>query len=162
MNLDSGGMLNSSLEIKKTEDSDSVTFSLSGQIDEDANLETMLVDCVKKVIFNLDKIDMINSCGVREWVEFQKQIDNKVQIVYQKCPQVVIEQLNIIKGFIKEGGVVESFYAPYYDEQNDKEIKILLTPDEVINHKAPVKKNESGAELEFDGIELQYFNFLKK
>jgi len=105
---------------------------------------------------------MINSCGIRDWVEFQKNIDDSVQIIYQNCPQVIIEQINIIKGFIKEGGIIESFYAPYYDEKNDKEIKILITPDEVVDGKAPVKKNEDGEELDFDEIELQYFNFLKK
>ncbi|MCB9091402.1 MAG: hypothetical protein H6621_09800 [Halobacteriovoraceae bacterium] len=154
--------MNSHLDIKKVENSDSVTFFLSGQIDEDAKLDSMLVDSFKIVIFNLDKVDMINSCGIREWVEFQKKLDSKIHIVYQNCPQVIIEQVNIIKGFIKEGGVVESFYAPYYDPENDEEIKILLTPDEVIDCKAPVKKNKNGTELEFDEIEMQYFNFLKK
>ncbi len=154
--------MKSSLDIKKIEDAGTVTFELSGKIDEDSKLESMLVDSAKKIIFNLDKIKMINSCGIRDWIEFQRKIDDSVQIVYQNCPQVIIEQVNIIKGFIKEGGVVESFYAPYYDAENDKEMKILLTPDEVVDNKAPVKKNANGTELEFDEIELQYFNFIKK
>ena len=104
---------------------------------------------------------MINSCGIRDWVEYQKRIPDQVKIVYSKCPQVIIEQINIIKGFIREGGIVKSFYAPYYDENNDQEVKILITPSEVVDLKAPEKKNDDGDILEFDEIELQYFNFLK-
>ncbi len=154
--------MNSSLTFEKEEFPDYVIFNISGQIDEDADLGSMTVDGKTKVIFNLNDVTMINSCGIRDWVEFQKNIDDATEIVYRNCPQVIIEQLNIIKGFIKSGGVVESFYAPYYDEKNDKEIKILLTPSEVVDGKAPVKKNEDGEELDFDEIELQYFNFLKK
>ena len=69
--------------------------------------------------------------------------------------------MNIVKGFIKEDGIIESFYAPYYSEDNDEEIKILIKPDQVIDGKAPIIKSDSGETLEFDDIEAQYFNFLK-
>ena len=74
---------------------------------------------------------------------------------------MIVEQLNIIKGFIKPGGIVESFFAPYYNDAKDEEVKLLITPDEVVDNKAPAKKDSDGNELEFDEIELQYFNFLK-
>jgi anti-anti-sigma regulatory factor len=154
--------LNSSLKFEKEEYDDHVIFNVSGQIDEDAGLENIQITGVKKIVFNLNDVSMINSCGIRDWVEFQKSIDDDIQIIYRNCPQVIIEQLNIINGFIKKNGLIESFYAPYYDEKADKEFKILITPDEVIDGKAPVKKNKNGEILDFDEIELQYFNFLKK
>ncbi len=154
--------MSSNLKFEKEELSDHIVFNISGQIDEDAELESMHIEGHTKIVFNLENVTMINSCGIRDWVEFQKNIADDTKIIYRNCPQVIIEQLNIIKGFIKEGGVIESFYAPYYDEKSDKEIKILITPDEVIDGKAPVKKNAEGDELDFDEIELQYFNFLKK
>ena len=153
--------MNNRFDFKKIEQDDRVIFELSGQIDEDAELEKIEIENAKAIEFNLKDISLINSCGIRDWVEFQKTIPESVQISYSHCPQVIIEQINIIKGFIREGAKVNSFYAPYYDESNDQEIKILITPDEVINQKAPIKKNDKGDELEFDEIELQYFNFLK-
>jgi hypothetical protein len=69
--------------------------------------------------------------------------------------------MNIVAGFIHPNGRIESFVAPYYDETNDEEIKILLTPEEIKDGKAPLKTNDAGEALEFDEIELQYFNFLK-
>ena len=153
--------MSSQFDFKKNQQGDEIIFELSGQIDEDADLAKLDFSEAKSIEFNLNDISLINSCGIRDWVEFQKTIPESVQISYSHCPQVIIEQINIIKGFIREGAKVKSFYAPYYDEANDQEIKILITPEEVVNQKAPVKKNEKGDLLEFDEIELQYFNFLK-
>ena len=153
--------MSSSLTVEIEEQGDQVTYHLSGQIDEDANLEQMVDNTKSKIIFDLDQVKMINSCGIRDWGEFQNKIYDSIKIIYLRCPQVIVEQLNIIKGFIKEGGVVESFYAPYYNNKTDSEVKILLKVDEVEGTSAPVKFDEHGNELEFDEIELQYFNFLK-
>jgi hypothetical protein len=150
----------SSLKVVIDDKDNEVIFTLSGQIDEDADFSSLNTD-KKKIIFDLDGIELINSCGIRDWVEFQNGLPSDCSIVYKNCPQVIVEQLNIIKGFIKEGGVVESFYAPYYNEAKDEEVKILITPAEVVESKAPSKKDDDGNELEFDEIELQYFNFLK-
>lgn len=152
--------MSSSLNVTKVEDENQVEFKLNGQIDEDADLSQLKTD-KEKVIFDLEEVSLINSCGIRDWVEYQNSLPGNSQIIYRKCPQVIVEQLNIIKGFIKEGGVVESFFAPYYNNSKDEEVKLLITPSEVVDSKAPAKKDDEGNELEFDEIELQYFNFLK-
>ena len=152
--------MSSNLNVTKVEDENQVEFQLSGQIDEDADL-SQLATQKEKIIFDLENISLINSCGIRDWVEYQSSLPAASNIIYRKCPQVIVEQLNIIKGFIKEGGEVESFFAPYYNDAKDEEVKLLITPAEVIDSKAPAKKDEAGNELEFDEIELQYFNFLK-
>lgn len=152
--------MSSSLKVDVKESENEVIFSLAGQIDEDADL-SQLATAKKKITFDLDGVELINSCGIRDWVSFQNNLSDDCSIVYKNCPQVIVEQLNIIKGFIKEGGIVESFYAPYYNEAKDEEVKILIKPAEVVDSKAPSKKDNEGNELEFDEIELQYFNFLK-
>ncbi len=153
--------MSSQFDFEKEQQNDLIIFKLSGQIDEDADLSKLDFSGASEIEFDLENITLINSCGIRDWVEYQKRIPDQVKIVYSKCPQVIIEQINIIKGFIREGGIVKSFYAPYYDENNDQEVKILITPSEVVDLKAPEKKNDDGDILEFDEIELQYFNFLK-
>jgi len=152
--------MSSSLKVDITQANDHTVFNLHGQIDEDAQLDVMQTD-KSKIIFDLEGVTLINSCGIRDWVEFQSQLPENSEIIYRKCPQVIVEQLNIIKGFIKSGGKVESFFAPYYNDAKDEEVKILITPEEVIDTKAPEKKDSEGNLLEFDEIELQYFNFLK-
>ena len=69
--------------------------------------------------------------------------------------------MNMVKGFLSENAKVISFYAPYYDEEADEEVKVLLKTDQIIDGKAPLMKNDNGDELEFDGIEATYFKFLK-
>jgi hypothetical protein len=150
----------SSLKIVIESKDDEVFVDLSGFINEDSDFSSLKNLVGNKLIFDLDKITLINSCGIRDWIEFQKENLDFKHIVYKKCPQVIIEQMNIVAGFLHPQGVIESFYAPYYNEKTDTEVKILLTPQEVINKKAPLKCID-GTELEFDDIEAQYFNFIK-
>jgi len=136
--------------------------TISGQINEDSDFSSLKEVESNELIIDFEGVSLINSCGIREWIEFQKNEFNFSKIIYRKCSQVVVEQMNIVKGFIHPAGVIESFYAPYFDEENDLEIKILLTPAEVINSTAPSKFNENKNELEFDDIEQQYFSFLRQ
>jgi len=147
------------IELKQVDGKEVVFFS--GAIDEDSDFSSLDGKLKSEVIFDLNEIELINSCGIRDWIKFQDTLESSLKIIYRNCPQVIIEQMNIVKGFVKAGGEIESFYAPYYDENADKEYKLILSPSEVINGKAPIKKNEDGEELDFDDIEAQYFNFLK-
>lgn len=151
----------SSLKIDIINENGVVTITLEGHINEDSNFLSMKDLSGDKLFLNLKKITLINSCGIREWVEFQKNNFDFKNVIYQECSQVIVEQMNIVSGFIHQNGQIESFYAPYYNEKMDKEVKILIKPSDVIDGKAPSQKNSDGVELEFDDIEAQYFNFLK-
>ena len=151
----------SSLEIQITENGSEVEAVFVGQIDEDADFSPLLGVSASTMVFDLGKVSLINSCGIREWIEFQKSLPQETKITYRKCPQVIVEQLNIVKGFIRENSLIESFFAPYYNEAKDEEVKILLTPAQVVEGKAPAMNSSEGEELEFDEVEMQYFNFLK-
>ncbi len=132
-----------------------------GRIDEDSVFDQVLEIKTNEYHFNFEKIEMINSCGIRNWMTFIGEIDDSAKILYQKCSQVIIEQMNMVNGFIKQGASIESFYAPYYCDPCDIEIKMLLNSDAIKNRKAPVVHcSKCQKEMEFDGIEDQYFNFI--
>ena len=152
--------MSSELIIETHEEDDCTEYKLTGSIDEDSNFESISV-AKNQIVFNLEEVSLINSCGIREWIKFQDTIDINCKISYKNCPQIIVEQMNIIKGFVRSGGNIVSFFAPYYDEKSDTEIKKLIKPIDVIDGKAPIFKNDDGALLEFDDIEAQYFNFLK-
>ena len=133
-----------------------------GQIDEDSEFSQLDLKDLDEVIFDLQKVTHLNSCGIREWIQFQNQNVEGKKVTYRNCPQVVVEQMNIVKGFVLEGGVIESFFAPYYDEDADQEVKVLLKPSQIVDNKAPAVKNDQGKELEFDDIEAQYFSFINR
>lgn len=151
-------MSNLSVEVKN--ENDTTVINLTGRIDEDADLSPILNLKDNKLHINFDKVEMINSCGIREWINMLTELSGK--ITYSHCPQSVIEQINMVHGFIKPGIEVESFYAPYYEESSDEVRMILINTSDVIDNKAPAKTNDDGEELEFDAIEAQYFQFIKQ
>mgnify|MGYP000123654064 CR=1 FL=1 len=95
-------------------------------IDEDADFKSIL-DLKGMDIYEFDfqKIDLINSCGVREWTNFINDLSKDCKIKYFNCRQIVIEQINMVHGFIPENATIETFFAPYFCEDHDKEFKIL-------------------------------------
>lgn len=141
---------------------DEVHVELNGVIDEDAVFDKIQNLKLNKYLFDFGKVSMINSCGIREWIRYLESIDG-ANIVYLNCPQIIIEQVNMVHGFIRKGVVVETFYAPYFCATCDTEKKILLKSIDVKNSQAPVVQcNTCKSELEFDAIEKQYFSFLSQ
>ncbi len=134
-----------------------------GPIDEDSTFDEILNLDKGNITFDFEKVSLINSCGIREWVQFIESLGEGTTFSYINCRQIIIEQINMVKGFIREGAKVDSFYAPYYCESCDKEFKIHLKYSQVLDAKAPaIKCPECGdSELEFDAIEAQYFQFIK-
>lgn len=151
------------LTINKQILQDELNVELIGAIDEDADFKELLGLEQKTISFDFDKVNMINSCGIREWIKFLEKIPEKTDIVYNNCPQIIIEQINMVHGFFRKGASIESFYAPYYCEKCGKEQKIPLKADQVKNRKAPkMECPKCAEEMDFDAIEAQYFSFLGK
>lgn len=151
------------LTINKHILNDVLNVEMIGAIDEDSDFKELQGLEQKTINFNFDKITMINSCGIREWIKFLGTIPESAHIIYNNCPQIIIEQINMVHGFFRKGASIQSFYAPYYCEKCGTESKIHLTQDQVVNRKAPKKAcPKCGTDAEFDAIEAQYFSFLGK
>lgn len=152
------------LTINKQILQDELSVELIGAIDEDADFKELLGLLQKRVSFDFNQVNMINSCGIREWIKFLEKIPESTTIFYNNCPQIIIEQINMVHGFFRKGAVINSFYAPYFCENCGKESKVHLKAEQVKNKKAPKEScPHCGAEdMEFDAIEAQYFNFLGK
>ena len=151
------------LSINKQILQDELTVELVGAIDEDADFKELIGLEQKTISFDFEKVSMITSCGIRDWIKFLENIPENVHIKYRNCPQIIIEQINMVHGFFRKGASIESFYAPYYCEGCGVENKIHLKAEQVKNRKAPkmiCQKCEE--EMDFDAIESQYFSFLGK
>jgi hypothetical protein len=155
--------MNGSLEIKTKVEGNKVIAELKGAIDEDAEFSKIKeLEGMESYQFNFEDISSINSCGVREWTNFVSSLGEKAEIKYFNCRQIIIEQINMVHGFIPENARIESFYAPYFCEDLDKEYKILLKASDVIDKSAPKVDCPDGEhKMEFDAIEAQYFSFIK-
>lgn len=151
------------LTINKQILQDELNVELIGSIDEDADFKELIGLEQKTISFDFDKVSMINSCGIREWIKFIEKIPEATHIVYNNCPQIIIEQINMVHGFFRKGASINSFYAPYFCEKCSKESKVHLKAEQVKNRKAPkMECPKCGEEMDFDAIEAQYFSFLGK
>jgi len=151
-----------SLKISQKLEGKILHIDLEGVINEDSDFSKISIGEASHYFFDFEKIDGINSCGIRDWINFLEKFPASCQITYQQCPQIIIEQINMVEGFIRQGVTVESFFAPYYIPSLDQEKAVLLRSQDIKNGKAPVIIDpDTNEELEFDGIEEQYFYFLK-
>ncbi len=152
------------LAINKQILKDELSVELVGPIDEDSDFKELSGLTQEKISFNFDKVNMINSCGIREWIKFLETIPAQTKIIYRNCPQIIIEQINMVHGFFRAGAQIDSFFAPYFCEKCNQESKILLQSSQVKNHRAPkvpCPRCQNPA-MDFDALETQYFSFLGK
>ncbi len=97
-------------------------FHLGGRIDENTDFSHLVVlkgleddqmtnwECH----FDLADIKFINSIGVKKWVRFFSQLTQKgVIVMFERCSEPVVEQLNAISNF-SCGARVESVSLPYF------------------------------------------------
>ena len=139
---------------------------VTGTIDEDTDFRPYDLAGASTVEMNLDGIKSINSCGIREWIKWIKTAPQS-KFIYRKCPKAIVDQINMVSGFLPENGQVESFFVPYYSEASDSEKMVLFTSGKEfkgaeIFPPEEVKDDTKGDIMEMDVIEAKYFKFLKK
>ena len=139
---------------------------LIGSIDEDSQFSTVALTGHKKIFLDLDQIKSINSVGIREWIKWTKSADADAQFIFQKCPKVIVDQMNLVSGFLPDNGKVESFFVPYFNEDSGFEKMVLFNEGKEFNNGQVTPpagvKGDGGEELEMDVIEAKYFKFLQK
>jgi len=136
---------------------------LKGVIDEDAQFEA-ISKLGGPLIFNFKGLTAINSCGVRNWVNFLKEIQ-KTEITFEECPPLIVRQMNMVPSFVGHAKV-SSVYVPYVCDNCDTEKLVLVDHskfvgrDPEIAEAIPCESCKKG-EMELDGHPQQYFAFSK-
>ena len=142
------------------------TLKIAGVIDEDNELvplESQLGSGA--MVLDLGEIERINSCGVRDWVNWLGRIEkNGARLVFVNCSPAIVSQINLVNNFTASG-IVKSFYAPYFCPRCKKE-KLLRLEARDLAKSAPVSKaptcrcDECDGVMDFDEMEESYFAFL--
>src|SRR3954471_4463394 len=143
-----------------------VTYvKLSGVIDEDNELAS-LSDKIgsRTAVIDVSEIERINSCGVRDWVNWLGKVEkNGAKVILVECSPAIVAQINLVNNFTGQG-VVKSFYAPYFCPNCDLE-KVLLVETRDLAQVTPFKApscrcDECDGPMDFDDMEESYFAFL--
>jgi hypothetical protein len=137
--------------------------SLSGVIDEDADFNPHSLAGAPAIVMELGSVKSINSCGIREWIKWVGTAGS-VAVQYQSCPKIIVDQINMVQGFLPATGKVMSFYVPFYSDDSGEEKSVLFTAGKEYGEgglKPPEVKDSKGAVMEMDVVEAKYFKFLK-
>lgn len=138
--------------------------SLVGPLDENMSFKDLICPSAREIIVNFEKVNGIKSFGIRELIRWLSK-NREAKIIYSRCPKIVVDQINIVDGFLPLNAHVESFYVPYYSDQTEEELQVLfrfgyefneasITPPELV-------KDSAGNSMEMDAIWSKYFRFIE-
>jgi hypothetical protein len=142
-----------------------------GEIDENADfaeLRRRLTGTGGTLVFQLGDVRRINSCGVREWVNFVRELGTPAagELVFTHCSPAIVTQLNMIYNF-RGQAMVRSFMAPYVCPRCDHEEEKLL--DVSVHFASGSRKTRVAPEftcpkcsskMDFDDLPERYLSFL--
>lgn len=146
-----------------------IRFTFDGVLDERCELpDVSEFKFTGRVLLNLEKLSMINSLGCRKWVQWLNTIKAPKGIGLEKCSIPVVNQINILDGFLPPHVAVHSIFVPYFCDSCGKESLSLLdtshsysaTSVETIADEAPCPA--CPGQMELDVLKKRYFGFLLK
>lgn len=148
------------------------TIHFSGAINENSDFSGMDLGAAKVLILDLHGVTSLNSMGLRNWVNWVKGVKNKMQLHFRQCPRVVVDQMNVLQGFLPMGAVVESFFVPYHCDACQHEENYLATRGKdymegTVDTRDGIVMPETrpcpvcAAQMDWDIVPLKYFSFLK-
>ena len=142
-----------------------MVLKISGGVDEDANFHPVELGAATCVVLDLSDITAINSVGIREWIKWVKSFPAPVQLSVRRCPKIIVDQINMVAGFLPPATTIESFFVPYYSDGSGTEKMVLFEKDKEYKggdlHPPETVNDDSGEAMEMDVIEAKYFKFLK-
>lgn len=154
---------NEKFKIEQVMKGNTRTIMLRGAIDEDTSFQ-QLMKLPGTMVFNFRGVTSINSCGVRSWVNFLKDISSR-QVFYEECPPLIVRQMNMVPSFVGHAKVASVFGA-YVCDNCDEEKLVLIKDANFSKGKVTIEETTpcqacGEGEMEFDGHPQQYFAFAK-
>lgn len=162
-------------EFKIVNENNVVELHIVGRIDEETNFSSIQFPDVSRYVLDLDRVTGLNSMGLRNWIVWLKKfnkLNKNILLVYRKCHADIVDQMNILQGFLPRGSIVESIYVPYYCSICNQ-VNTSLATRGVDYQEATVDSKEKinipefksctkcGAKAEIDVIPGKFFLFLK-
>ena len=142
------------------------TVEFTGEIDENTDFSELSGRLSGAVVFHLQNVRRINSCGVREWVNFVRDLPSVTELTFTHCSPAIVTQLNMIYNF-RGNATLRSFYAPYICDECDIEEEKLIDIASSFKAGEPLEPPEFTCEncsgpLEFDDLPDHYLAFLNE
>lgn len=136
---------------------------IAGVIDEHADLSA-IPSIETKTRINLKGVRRLNSVGIRNWVDTMRALtDNARSVEFVECSSSIIDQLNMISGFLAHAPV-KSFYGPMLCPHCDTETNHLFDAGECrqIDRLPKVSCPSCKLPMELEDDEDTYLLFLRE
>jgi anti-anti-sigma regulatory factor len=151
-----------SISIKVEPIPDAVRVHLAGDFTENADFTPLLAQSANRLIFDLGEVRRINSCGVREWINFINALQKAGRtFALERCSVPFVNQLNMISNF-RGGAEVISIFAPYFcegcGEQHTRLLQLAGDVSQTLKEQIPCPA--CGAPMELDDTPENYVGFL--
>lgn len=151
-----------SIEVAEHGGEDLVT--IAGVIDENADLTPLTLLGARPVRVHLRAVRRINSFGVRSWMDAIRQIPRSVPLRFVHAPPPVVDQCNMVSGFVGHGSL-ESFYAPMTCTECDEQVDQLFETAACRANGGRLPSTpcpRCGRAMEVDDLEEQYLLFVRE
>ncbi len=111
-----------------------IELVLIGYMDE----QTVLPDVsrfqnCKRLIINFGRVNAILSMGIKEWVTFSDRLEQfpHLNIEFKNCSKQIIDQINLVEGFLPNNGTVSTLFVPIYCGKCNRTFKVLRKTDSI-------------------------------
>jgi anti-anti-sigma regulatory factor len=138
-----------------------------GPINEDTEVHLMptLQQLGSNVIFNFRKVEYVNSCGVRAWINYLREVEKGRRIIFEECTPEIVSQINMIPNF-KGTAHIKSVYASYACNSCDHQTWQLFEEGRNLpntaNEEIPAPKCEKcGGGMDMEELEDEFFAWVE-
>lgn len=157
-------------QAKLQEATDKILFlSFEGEINEKFNWPEITNLNFLSIKVDLSKATAINSLGILHWMRWWNQVlkEKTIEAIdFQFAKPFFLNCASIVKGFLPEGAVIQSFYIEYGDDSGETELKFFERNSQdqsgtlEIPGKILVQRNQQEIELDLTCIPSTTFRSL--
>ncbi len=141
---------------------DTHLIKLAGHINEDSILKDIKLSKSQDIVMDFQNIVGVNSCGIREWIKWLSELPPGANLTWKHCTKEIIDQVNMVEGFLPKKAKIVSFYIPYFcDEcENRTNISQSASSKNDLSYEEEIECPHCSEKAEIDVIENKYFKFL--
>lgn len=139
----------------------------AGPINEDTevHLKPMITSLGPNVIVNFRKVEYVNSCGVRAWINFLREAEKGRSVIFEECTPEIVSQINMIPNF-RSTARIKSVYASYACNSCDNHKWVLFEEGKNLPQKASTEVpapacDKCGGEMEMEELEDEFFAWVE-
>lgn len=103
-------------------------LSFEGEINEKFQWLDISQHSFQSVDIDLEATKSINSLGILHWMRWWNQLLKErtiVRIRFLKAKPFFLNCAAIVKGFLPEGSIIQSFYVDYGDDSGESELRFF-------------------------------------